>query len=112
MAVIGLISYASGLAQAADRSVPSISSVPAAPPSRSVPDFTPGSAPEPMIASPIRGLRANQLHDSFDEIHNGHPHQAIDIDEPAGTPVRAVASGTVIKLFLSKAGGNTVYEFG
>ena len=31
--------------------------------------------------------------------------------EPAGTPVRAVVDGTIQKLFLSKAGGNTIYEF-
>jgi len=30
---------------------------------------------------------------------------------PAGTPVRAVVDGTIQKLFLSKAGGNTIYEF-
>ena len=31
--------------------------------------------------------------------------------EPEGTPVRAVVDGTIQKLFLSKAGGNTIYEF-
>src|SRR5215470_11510797 len=51
--------------------------------------------PAPTIVSPIQGLKANQLHDSFQEIHNGHPHEAIDISEPAGTPVRAVTSGTI-----------------
>ncbi len=30
---------------------------------------------------------------------------------PAGTPVRAAVDGTIQKLFLSKAGGNTIYEF-
>ena len=39
------------------------------------------------------------------------PHEAIDITEPRGTPVRAVVSGTVSKLFLSKPGGNTIYQF-
>ncbi len=47
----------------------------------------------------------------FQEVHNGHPHDAIDILEPRGTPVHAVVSGTVRKLFLSKPGGNTIYEF-
>ena len=46
----------------------------------------------------------------FQEVHNGHPHEAIDILEPRGTPVLAVVSGTVRKLFLSKPGGNTIYE--
>jgi murein DD-endopeptidase MepM/ murein hydrolase activator NlpD len=65
----------------------------------------------PAIASPIQGVKAYQLHDSFNEIHHGHRHEAIDIMEPAGTPVRAVVDGTIQKLFLSKAGGNTIYEF-
>ncbi len=69
------------------------------------------ATPVPAIASPIQGVKASQLHDSFNEIHHGHRHQAIDIMEPAGTPVRAVVDGTIRKLFLSKAGGNTIYEF-
>ncbi len=31
--------------------------------------------------------------------------------EPRGTPVHAVVSGTIRKLFLSKPGGSTIYEF-
>ncbi len=67
--------------------------------------------PEPTVASPIQGVRDSELHDSFYEIHNGHRHEAIDISEPAGTPVHAVVDGRVQKLFFSKAGGNTIYEF-
>ena len=63
------------------------------------------------MTPPIRGLTLADLRDMFQEVHNGHPHEAIDIIEPRGTPVRAVVSGTVRKLFLSKPGGNTVYEF-
>jgi len=63
------------------------------------------------MAPPIRGLTLANLRDMFDETHNGHPHEAIDILEPTGTPVRAVVPGTIQKLFLSKAGGNTIYEF-
>jgi len=63
------------------------------------------------MTPPIRGLSAAELRDTFAEVHNGHPHEAIDIIEPRGTPVRAVVSGTVQKLFLSKPGGNTIYEF-
>lgn len=68
-------------------------------------------APEPAIASPIQGVEPFQLRDSFDEMHNGHRHDAIDISEPEGTPVRAVVDGTIQKLFFSKAGGITTYEF-
>lgn len=60
---------------------------------------------------PIRGLSLADLRDSFAEVHNGHAHEAIDILEPRGTPVLAVVSGTVRKLFLSKPGGNTIYQF-
>ena len=63
------------------------------------------------IAPPIRGLTLADLRDSFQEIHNGHRHEAIDIMEPRGTPVHAVVSGTIGKLFLSKPGGNTIYQF-
>ena len=63
------------------------------------------------IAPPIEGLRLADLHDTFAEIHNGHPHEAIDILAPRGTPVHAVVSGVIRKLFLSKPGGNTIYEF-
>jgi len=71
-----------------------------------------GAAPSILeMRSPIRGLTLAELRDSFDEVHAGHPHEAIDILEPRGTPVHAVVSGTVRKLFLSKPGGNTIYQF-
>ncbi|MFY9938736.1 MAG: M23 family metallopeptidase [Silvibacterium sp.] len=63
------------------------------------------------MAPPINGLTLTDLRDSFEEVHNGHRHEAIDIMEPRGTPVHAVASGTIRKLFLSKPGGNTIYQF-
>src|ERR1035438_4477059 len=60
---------------------------------------------------PIRGLALANLRDSFEEVHSGVPHEAIDILEPRGTPVLAVVSGSISKLFLSKPGGNTIYQF-
>jgi len=63
------------------------------------------------MTPPIRGLALANLRDTFEEIHNGQRHEAIDIMEPKGTPVRAVVSGTIRKLFLSKPGGNTIYQF-
>jgi len=46
-----------------------------------------------QMAPPIRGLTLAELHDTFNEIHNGHPHEAIDIPEPRNTPVLAGSSG-------------------
>jgi murein DD-endopeptidase MepM/ murein hydrolase activator NlpD len=63
------------------------------------------------MTPPIGGLALANLRDTFAEVHSGHPHEAIDIPEPRGTPVHAVVSGTVRKLFLSKPGGNTIYQF-
>jgi murein DD-endopeptidase MepM/ murein hydrolase activator NlpD len=63
------------------------------------------------MTPPIRGLALADLRDTFEEVHDGHKHEAIDIVEPKGTPVRAVVSGTIRKLFLSKPGGNTIYQF-
>src|SRR5579872_4803157 len=65
----------------------------------------------PDLTLPIRGLSLANLQDTFEEIHNGHRHEAIDILEPRGTPVHAVVSGTIRKLFLSKPGGTTIYQF-
>jgi hypothetical protein len=63
------------------------------------------------MTPPISGLTLANLRDSFEEIHNGHRHEAMDIIEPRGTPVHAVVPGSIRKLFLSKPGGITIYEF-
>ena len=42
---------------------------------------------------------------------NGRVHEAVDILAPRHTPVQAVDDGTIAKLFPSKAGGNTIYQF-
>ena len=62
------------------------------------------------MTPPIGGLALANLRDTFGEVHNGHLHEAIDILEPRGTPVLAVVSGTVLKLFLSQRGGKTIYQ--
>src|SRR4029077_10453977 len=62
---------------------------------------------------PIDGLDVEALKGGFAEARDGGvgPHEAGDILAPRNTPVHAVTDGTVAKLFLSKAGGITVYEF-
>ena len=41
----------------------------------------------------------------------GREHEALDILAPRNTPVVAVEDGTIAKLFFSKAGGTTVYQY-
>lgn len=60
---------------------------------------------------PIEGVNVGDLRDMFNEGRAGHIHEAIDIPVPRGTPVHAVVAGTIRKLFLSKPGGNTIYQF-
>lgn len=61
---------------------------------------------------PVDGVRADQLTRSFQDARSGtRPHEAIDILAPRNTPVKAVENGTIARLFNSKAGGITVYQF-
>ena len=60
---------------------------------------------------PVQGVTPDKLTDSFQQARTGHEHDAIDILAPRNTPVRAVEDGTIAKLFLSKAGGTTIYQF-
>ena len=66
--------------------------------------------PGPLLI-PVAGVTASQLFDTFDQSRGGRPHEAIDIAAPRGTPVVAVDDGRVVKLFNSKPGGLTVYQF-
>lgn len=63
------------------------------------------------LLPPIAGLNVRAIRDTFEEMHGGHRHEAIDILSPRGTPVVAVDDGPVGKLFTSKQGGLTVYQF-
>lgn len=61
---------------------------------------------------PVLGARRDGLRGMFDEQRGStRKHEAIDILAPKGTPVVAVEDGTIAKLFLSDAGGITIYQF-
>jgi peptidoglycan LD-endopeptidase LytH len=60
---------------------------------------------------PVKGVSASAVRDTFDEGRVGHTHEATDILAPRGTPVLATADGVIRKLFLSKPGGLTIYQF-
>jgi murein DD-endopeptidase MepM/ murein hydrolase activator NlpD len=61
---------------------------------------------------PVEGVQPDQLTRQFSEPRGvSRAHEALDILAPRNTPVRAVEDGTIARLFLSKAGGNTVYQF-
>ena len=64
------------------------------------------------LAIPVQGLDPDKLVRSFHDVRSGsREHEAIDILAPTGTPVVAVEDGTIAKLFTSKAGGITIYQF-
>lgn len=83
----------------------------------------PGSEPTPLgdpgplaqrgIGLPIAKITAKDIHETFNESRGGgeRRHEATDIMAPKGTPVMAVDNGVIAKLFTSKPGGLTVYQF-
>lgn len=61
---------------------------------------------------PVEGIKAAQLSDTFNQARGKERrHEALDIMAPKGTRVLAAADGEVVKLFTSKRGGLTVYQF-
>ncbi len=65
-----------------------------------------------QLQLPVEGLTREDLRDTFNEMRGGdRRHEALDIPAPRDTPVLAVDDGTIARLFLSKPGGITIYQF-
>jgi murein DD-endopeptidase MepM/ murein hydrolase activator NlpD len=72
---------------------------------------TTGAVPSGRLRLPIDGVNIETLKGDFVERRGARPHEAVDILSPRNTPVLAVDNGTIAKLFDSKAGGHTIYQF-
>lgn len=73
-----------------------------------------GSVPHPggKLLVPVEGMQASALRDTFDQPRGRERHhEALDIMAPKGAKVLAVADGKLVKLFNSKPGGLTIYQF-
>ena len=107
---------------------PAVHEVPVATTVTAVPDATladPPSRPDdpPDLDDAVEDLRRRQLQvpiavdratlrSSFAEMRGGNRrHEAMDLLAPRNTPVVAVDAGIIARLFNSKAGGITIYQF-
>ena len=74
---------------------------------------SPNRSQPPALHIPVQGISATDLRDTYDQGRDGNTrgHEAIDILAPRGTPVLAVDGGRIVKLFTSKPGGLTIYQF-
>jgi murein DD-endopeptidase MepM/ murein hydrolase activator NlpD len=88
---------------------------PPAPPPSPTPVMSANSLEDLRLRSltlPVQGIKREQLHSNFADLRGGtRQHEALDILAPRNTPVLAVEDGTIAKLFLSDAGGITIYQY-
>jgi peptidoglycan LD-endopeptidase LytH len=76
------------------------------------PAATTGDVAHRRLRVPIDGEDIESLKGGFSEVRDGtRPHEAVDLLAPRNTPVHAVENGTIAKLFTSKAGGLTIYQY-
>jgi len=108
------------LAGEAEKPIPVAQTLENAAPSPTLPPPTASTADDSDISQlrqrvltlPVQGVTPAQLSDTYTQSRAaGAPHEAIDIMSARGAPVLAVEDGKVAKLFLSKPGGITIYQF-
>jgi murein DD-endopeptidase MepM/ murein hydrolase activator NlpD len=79
---------------------------------QAAPDYTRVAGPRDALLIPVAGIKRKDLQDTYTQSRSGgRVHNAIDIMAPEGTPVVAVADGTIAKLYESQMGGITVYQW-
>lgn len=72
---------------------------------------TPSSALTGLLL-PVQGIQPTELVDTFNQTRGStRIHEALDIMAPRGREVVAINDGKIVKLFNSKQGGLTVYQF-
>ena len=76
-----------------------------------VPIPTTGRIGAPPLRMPLDNIGVDAMKGGFQEKRGSRPHEAADLLAPRNTPVHAVERGTIAKLFVSKAGGITIYQF-
>lgn len=91
-----------------------------APVDPSVPTLSAGDDTDAVVSElrgrqllvPVEGIGRGQLVQTFKDPRSGaRVHEAIDILAPRNTPVYAVEDGTIARLFTSRAGGITLYQY-
>jgi murein DD-endopeptidase MepM/ murein hydrolase activator NlpD len=89
---------------------PATSAAPAAPAAASAATAAAGAQGKLLV--PVEGMPLAKITDTFDQPRGTERHhEALDIMAPKGTKVIATADGKIVKLFTSKPGGLTVYQF-
>jgi peptidoglycan LD-endopeptidase LytH len=120
----GVASVAEPLVQAAPRSVAVKPTNGEEPAPVASPPVAAAATPPPLTANavadlrnrqlnlPVKGIDRDDLRDTFNELRgSSRRHEALDVLAPRNTPVLAVEDGTIARLFLSDAGGITIYQF-
>jgi murein DD-endopeptidase MepM/ murein hydrolase activator NlpD len=80
-------------------------------PAANLPAMQPAT-PLSKLMVPVEGMALASIKDNFDQPRGTERHhEALDIMAPKGTKVLAAADGKLVKLFTSKPGGLTVYQF-
>lgn len=72
---------------------------------------SPGELADRDLEMPVEGVVPESLTRQFDDARGERRHEAIDILAPRNTPVKAVEDGRIARLFTSRAGGLTIYQF-